>query len=129
MTRRQFLRWVGAVLLPLAFLASALLSLWVGMVLGTKFVRTGASIMEAALIPEELRRNADDLVSVIPLTLAVLAAMHGGLPTVLARFTTGVWQFLKECWKLPSGRHSWLGESSKPSEPARLGLVRSFLPT
>lgn len=57
-------RWGGAAILLLAFVAFGALCLWVGLVLGTAFVRTGASFMETAWIPEELRRNADDLVSV-----------------------------------------------------------------
>lgn len=83
-------RWGGAVILLLAFVAVGALCLWAGLVLGTGFVRTGASFMETAWIPEELRRNADDLVSVMPLAAAVLAAMHGGLPILFTRFSTSV---------------------------------------
>ncbi len=83
-------RWGGAAILLLAFVAVGALCLWAGLVLGAGFVRTGASFMETAWIPEELRRNADDLVSVMPLAAAVLAAMHGGLPILFTRFSTSI---------------------------------------
>ena len=118
-------RSVGAVNLLLAFVAFCLLCLWAGMVLGVAFVRTGSSFVSSSLMtawmPEALRRNADDLLSVMPLTGAVLAAMHGGLPSRLARFATSIVQFLEECLKLPAGGHSWFG---KPGEP---GLMPSFV--
>lgn len=126
MTRLLYLfRSVGAVNLLLAFVAFCLLCLWAGMVLGVAFVRTGSSFVSSSLMtawmPEALRRNADDLLSVMPLTGAVLAAMHGGLPSRLARFATSIVQFLEECLKLPAGGHSWFG---KPGEP---GLMPSFV--
>ena len=114
-------RWGGAAILLLAFVAFGALCLWMGLVLGTAFVRAGASFMETAWIPEELRRNADDLVSVMPLAAAVLAAMHGGLPILFTRFSTSIVQFLEECLTLPAGKHSWWGE------PGQAGLVSSFL--
>ena len=114
-------RWGGAVILLLAFVAVGALCLWAGLVLGTGFVRMGASFMETAWIPEELRRNADDLVSVMPLAAAVLAAMHGGLPILFTRFSTSIVRFLEECLKLPAGGHSWWGE------PGRAGLLPSFV--
>lgn len=81
-------RWGGAAILLLAFVAFVVPCLRMGLMLGTAFVRTGASFMETAWIPEELHRNADDLVSVMPLAAAVLAAMHGGLPILFTRFST-----------------------------------------
>lgn len=111
----------GAVILLLSFVAFVALCLWAGLVLGTVFVRMGASLMETAWIPEELRRNADDLVSVMPLAAAVLASMRGGLPILLTRFSTSIVGFLEECLKLAAGGHSWLGE------PGRAGLLPSFL--
>ena len=114
-------RWGGAAILLFAFAAVGALCLWAGLVLGAGFVRTGASFMETAWIPEELRRNADDLVSVMPLAAAVLAAMHGGLPILFTRFSTSIVRFLEECLKLPAGGHSWW------SAPGRAGLLPSFV--
>ena len=114
-------RWGGAAILLLAFVAVGALCLWAGLVLGAGFVRTGSSFMETAWIPEELRRNADDLVSVMPLAAAVLAAMHGGLPILFTRFSTSIVRFLEECLKLPAGGHSWW------SAPGRAGLLPSFV--
>ena len=53
------LRWGGAAILLLAFVAFSVLCLRAGLELGTEFVQRGASFMETAWIPEELRRNAD----------------------------------------------------------------------
>lgn len=114
-------RWGGAAILLLSFVMFGALCLWAGLVFGTAFVRTGTPFLQAPWIPEELRRNADDLVSVMPLAAAVLASMRGGLPILLARFSTSIVGFLEECMKLAAGGPSWLGE------PGRAGLLPSFL--
>ncbi len=117
-------RWGAAAGLLLGFAASALLCLGVGMVLGEAFVRTGSSLTGAALttarLPEALSRNAVGILSILPLVVAVLAAMHGGLPGWLARFTTNVVRFVRECLKFPAREHSWFGG------PANPGLAPSF---
>ena len=114
-------RWGGAAILLLAFVAFGALCLWAGLVVGTEFVQWGASFIEAAWIPEELHLNAPKLVSAIPLAAAVVAAIHGSLPTLLTRFWTSIVRFLEECLKLAAGQASWLGE------PDRAGLLPSFL--
>lgn len=129
---RYLSRWVGAASLLLAFAAFGLLCLWAGMVLGTAFVQTGASVVHGFLeielitkfVPEALHRNPGDVLSVMsvmPLVVALLAAMHGGWSMRLARFATSVVRLLEESLKFPAGEHSWFGEPGKP------GLLQSFL--
>ena len=124
------LRWGGAANLLLAFAAFGLLCLWAGMVLGVAFVQAGSQFADGLLdsrritmfVPEALRRNPDNVLSVMPLVVAVLAVMHGGgWATRLARFATSVVRLLEECLKFPAGEHSWFGEPGKP------GLLQSFL--
>lgn len=55
-------------------------------------------------MPEALRRNADTLLSVMPLTAAVLAAMQGGLPSWLGRFATSIVQFPR---RMPEAAGGW----------------------
>ena len=109
-------RWGGAAILLLLFVAFGVLCLWAGLVVGPEFVRIVASFIKAAWLPEELRSNADNLVSVVPLAATGLAAMHGNLPTLLAGFSKSIVMFLHECLKLAVSGHS-----------GRAGLLPSFL--
>lgn len=126
---RYLWRWFCAASLLLAFVAFGLLCLWAGMVLGVAFVQTGSSLFPdanssrwiATFVPEALRRDPGDILSVMPLVAAVLAAMHGGWSTRLAHFATSVVRLLEECLRFPPGEHSWFGEPGKP------GLLPSFL--
>ena len=154
-------RWGGAAILLLAFVALGALCLWLGWKLGRGFVWLVASVMETPWIPwipeewvpwtseEELSRNADDIVSGLPLAIAVLAAMRGGFPTLLAGFLTSIGQFLKECLKIMlKGKPDWarlmssfvtpglfvfmaaflLGSYSAPTEPRRPPVTYVFSP-
>lgn len=120
----RWARWVGAAILLLAGAAFGLVCLWAGMKLGVLFVRTGSSFIGSpsmtAWLPEELRGNVGGVLSALPMVAAVLAAMRSGLPAWFAQFASGVVQFVNECLKLPTGRHSWFGL------PGRPGLLPSF---
>ena len=109
---RYLFRGAGAVTLLLAF---GLLCLRFGLEFGTEFVQRVASRIPDAGLPEELRGNPDALVSVLTLVFAVLAAMHGGLPNLLAGISTHIVRFLTEYLNLPKEK----------SNQAR--LVLSFL--
>lgn len=138
---RYLARWVFAAILLLAFAAFGLLCLSAGMALGVVFVEAGSSVADGLLaweritkfVPGAFRRNPRDVVSVMPLVVAVLAAAHGGWSKRLVEFAKSVVQFLVECLKFPAGEHSWFGKSGKPGksgksgESDKPGLVQSFL--
>ena len=109
-------RWSGAASLLLLFVTFGALCLWAGLVVGTEFVQKGASFINVPWLPDELRSNADEIVSVMPLAAAALAAMHGNLPTLLAGFSKSIVMFLHECLKLAASEHF-----------GRAGLLPSFL--
>ena len=141
---RYLARWVFAAILLLAFAAFGLLCLSAGMALGVVFVEAGSSVADGLLaweritkfVPEAFRRNPRDVVSVMPLVVAVLAAAHGGWSKRLVELAKSVVQFLVECLKFPAGQHSWSGKSGKSGKPGesgksgesdKPGLVQSFL--
>lgn len=112
----RLLRSGGGTILLLLFVVFGVLCLWAGLVVGTMFVQKGASFIDAPWLPDELRSNTRNIVSVIPLAAAALAAIHGNLPTLLAGFSKSIVMFLYECLKLIGSGHS-----------GRAGLLPLFL--